>query len=131
MDSAGLTEWIGLLRCCTAFEAYCQVYTADLKPDRIAEFLLFNSEFPHSVRFAVDAIERSLEALHRDAAARRASRVARLAGRLRAELSFTPLDEVIGNLPAFLRSIERQCMQIHEAVYQTYIMYPIETALGA
>src|SRR5262245_21737927 len=27
-------EWIGLLRSCTAFWAYCKVYTADVRPDR-------------------------------------------------------------------------------------------------
>src|SRR5262249_25488883 len=32
-------EWVGLLRSCTAFEAYCKVYTANLRPDRVAEFL--------------------------------------------------------------------------------------------
>ena len=35
-------EWIGLLQSCTAFEAYCKAYTADLRPDRIAEFLVLN-----------------------------------------------------------------------------------------
>ena len=39
-------ELVGLLRCCTAFEAYCQVYTADLSPDRMLEFLLLNRDFP-------------------------------------------------------------------------------------
>ena len=29
-------EWIGLLRCCTAFEAYCNVYTADLTQRRFS-----------------------------------------------------------------------------------------------
>ncbi len=37
-------EWIGLLRCCTSFEAYCTVYTAELAPERILEFLLLNRE---------------------------------------------------------------------------------------
>ena len=41
---------------CTAFEAYCKVYTADLNPDRIIEFLLLNPEFPHSVRYSVDGL---------------------------------------------------------------------------
>ena len=41
-------EWMGLLRSATAFEAYCKVYTADLTPDRILEFLLLDEEFPHS-----------------------------------------------------------------------------------
>ena len=31
-------EMVGLLKSCTAFEAYCKVYTADLSPERIAEF---------------------------------------------------------------------------------------------
>src|ERR1700685_3546991 len=60
-------EWIGLLRSCTAFEAYCKAYTADLRPERVAEFLLLNNEFPHSVRFAADHLQRSLEAINQDA----------------------------------------------------------------
>ena len=39
-------DWVGLLSSCSAFEAYCKVYTADLKPERVAEFLLLNPEFP-------------------------------------------------------------------------------------
>src|SRR6202167_5649566 len=51
-------EWIGLLRSCTAFEAYCKAYTADLKPDRIAEFLVLHPSFPHSIRFSAGALEK-------------------------------------------------------------------------
>ena len=39
-------EWIALLKSCTAFEAYCKVYTADLRPDRVAEFLILNPGIP-------------------------------------------------------------------------------------
>ena len=39
-------DWVGLLKACTAFEAYCKVYTADLRPERIAEFLLLNADWP-------------------------------------------------------------------------------------
>ncbi|HTB20069.1 MAG TPA: alpha-E domain-containing protein, partial [Bryobacteraceae bacterium] len=58
LDSGEHMEWIGLLRSCTAFEAYCKVYTADLRPERVAEFLLLNNECPHSVRFAADHLQR-------------------------------------------------------------------------
>ena len=50
---------------CTAFEAYCKVYTADLTPDRILEFLLLDPEFPHSVRFCDRRAARALEAIQR------------------------------------------------------------------
>lgn len=129
-DAAEHLEWIGLLRCCAAFEAYCRVYTADLTPDRIAEFLLLNAEFPHAVRFAVDAIQTSLNALPEATASRKGSRVARLAGRLRASLSFTPIDEIMsGGIQAYLEGIQRQCGQIHASAYQSYIDYPIDTAV--
>jgi uncharacterized alpha-E superfamily protein len=128
MDSTTHLEWIGLLRSCTAFESYCKVYTADLKPERIAEFLLLNAEFPHSVRFAVDQMQQSLEAIHETTSSKKAERVAKLAGRLRAELSFTPLEEIMSNPHEFLDTIGRQCAQIHSAIYQIYIRYDVAQA---
>ncbi len=103
MDSGEHMEWIGLLRSCTAFEAYCKVYTADLRPDRVAEFLLLNSEFPHSVRFAADQMQSSLEAINQAAASKRSPRVAKIAGRLSAGLMFTPLEEVVDEPGRILR----------------------------
>ena len=58
-------ELVGLLRCCTSFEAYCQVYTADLSPDRILEFLLFNREFPHAICYCVEGARQAIEAIQR------------------------------------------------------------------
>jgi uncharacterized alpha-E superfamily protein len=102
-----------------------------LKPDRVAEFLLLNFEFPHSIRFAVDQIQQSLEAIHESTGSKRSGRVAKLAGRLKAELSFTPLDEIMMSLHEFFDAIRKQCAQIHGAVQQVYITYPIEAALEA
>ena len=56
-------ELVGLLRCCTAFEAYCQVYTADLSPGRMLEFLVLNRDFPHAIRYCVDTIRTAIEAI--------------------------------------------------------------------
>ena len=56
-------EWVGLLRSCSALEAYCRCYTADLRPERIAEFLLLNPEFPRSVRFAAARVESAIRAI--------------------------------------------------------------------
>ena len=125
-------EWVGLLKSCTAFEAYCQVYTADLRPDRIAEFLLLNAEFPRSVRFSVDMMQAALQAIGRATGARKAGRVERLAGRLRAALDYGQVDEIMaGDVHHYLEDVQRQCAQIHAAIYQAYIAYPIETALAS
>jgi len=131
MDSVVHMEWIGLLRSCTAFEAYCKVYTADLRPERVAEFLLLNAEFPHSVRFAADSVQRSLDAINEVASSKRSARVAKMAGRFRAGLIFTPLEEIVTGLAEFFADIQKQCARIHSAIYEVYIAYPIEAAIEA
>src|SRR5579875_2946035 len=73
-------EWMGLLRSATAFEAYCKVYTADLTPDRILEFLLLDAEFPHSLRFSIDTLQHALEAIQAESGKSRAEPLSRLAG---------------------------------------------------
>jgi uncharacterized alpha-E superfamily protein len=125
-------EWIGLLKSCTAFEAYCKAYTADLQPVRIAEFLLLHAQFPHSIRFSADALEKALKEIGSEVSERRSSRVERIAGKMRATLGFGQIDEILaGGLNAYLDTVRRQCAQVHGALYQTYVTYPIEAALGA
>ena len=125
--------WVGLLRSCTAFEAYCKAYTADLQPMRIAEFLVLHPRFPHSIRFSADALEAALKEIGAEVSERRSSRVERIAGRMRATLGFGQVDEIMsgGGLNPYLDAVRRQCAQVHSALYQTYITYPIEAALGA
>jgi uncharacterized alpha-E superfamily protein len=124
-------EWVALLQSCTALEAYCRYYTADVRPERVTEFLLLNPEFPRSVRFAAVRLEDALRTLA-GYSSREAGRAERLAGRLRASLEYAQVDEVLNEGPqAYLTGIRRQCTQIHAALYQSYVSYPIESALPA
>jgi len=126
------TEWVGLLRSCAALEAYCRCYTADLRPERIAEFLLLNSEFPRSVRFAAARVESALRTIGALTARGAGGRAERMAGRLHASLDYGQVDEILSEDPhVYLETIGRHCSQIHAAVYQSYVMYPIESALPA
>jgi uncharacterized alpha-E superfamily protein len=124
-------EWIGLLKSCAAFEGYCKVYTADIRSERVAEFLLLNDVFPHSVRFCVERIQSAVQALPKGSR-QATARLVRITGRLRAALNFSDIDEVISaGLHPYLESVQRQCHQIHAAIREAYIDYPIESAIGA
>jgi uncharacterized alpha-E superfamily protein len=124
-------EWMGLLRSATAFEAYCKVYTADITPDRILEFLLLDEEFPHSVRFSIDALKCAFESIHGDGNESRTEPLRRLVGRLQASLSYSSVDEILnGDVVAYLRSIQFQCRSIHNMIYEIYIDYSIQAALA-
>jgi len=122
---------MGLLRSATAFEAYCKVYTADLTPDRILEFLLLDAEFPHSLRFAIDNLQHALEAIEGESGRSRAEPLRRLSGRLQAMLSYSSVDEILnGDVVAYLRGIQIECRAIHEAIYNLYIDYSVQAALA-
>lgn len=123
-------SWVGLLRSCAAFESFCKVYTANIQPDRIAEFLLLNAESPRSLRFAATMIQNALQAITKITTVRNAGRVERLAGRLRASLDYDQIDEIMGgSMHSYLENIQFQCRQINQALYQVYITYPIDVAL--
>lgn len=129
-DAAGYLEWIGLLKCATAFEAYCKVHTAAIDPLNIVEFLLLDDQFPHSVRFVVDTLQAALDAIGRLSPGRRVNRVQRIAGRLQAELSFTQIEEVMDRgIANTMQHIRESCYEIHNCVHEAFVSYPIETAL--
>jgi uncharacterized alpha-E superfamily protein len=124
-------EWMGLLRSATAFEAYCKVYTADLSPDWILEFLLLDEEFPHSLRFSIDSLQHALSAIQRESGKSRADQLRRLAGRLQGTLSYSNIEEILSqDIVAYLRNIQVQCREIHNTIYELYIDYSIQTALA-
>jgi uncharacterized alpha-E superfamily protein len=75
---------VALLRSCAALEGYCRQYTADVRPERVAEFLLLNAGCPRSVRFAAGRVE----ALARHSGRATGARAERLAGRLPASLDY-------------------------------------------
>jgi len=124
-------DWMGLLRSATGFEAYCKVYTADLTPEQILEFLLLDAEFPHALRFSIDSLQSALEAIQGESGKLRAEPLRRRAGRLQATLSYSSVDEILaGDVLAYLANIKTECRSIHETIYELYVDYSIQAALA-
>jgi uncharacterized alpha-E superfamily protein len=124
-------EGAGLLRCCSAFEAYCNAYTADFTPERITEFLLLNPDFPHSVRYSVDCVRSALMAIGAKSGLHVADDLMRVSGRLQALLSFADVDDVLSEgVGSYLSNILQLCRQVHERVFRLYIQYSTQTALA-
>jgi uncharacterized alpha-E superfamily protein len=121
-------DWVGLLSSCAAFEAYCKACTAELKPERIANFLLLKPEFPYSVRYSLDRMHEALTAISTLSFSRRTDQIERLIGRLRSMVAYVQVSDVIRNLHKYLSEIIEQCRDLHAAVHEVYIDYPIEVA---
>ncbi len=122
---------MSLLRMACALEPYLRVYTADINPRFILEFLLFDEDFPRSIRFATERIEESLAHLSRRLDGERADAL-RLAGRLNARLKYADVEEVeAAGAQTLLVAVADECAAIHEAMYDTFVAYPLELSLPA
>jgi len=128
-DHSALTS---LLRMGCALEPYLRVYTADMQPRFILEFLLLDEDFPRSVRFCTARIEEHLSSISRPVEATGLVGPDRLAGRLRARLQYADFDEVqAGGASAFLGAIRDECAEVHRAIFETFVAYPLEQRLPA
>lgn len=124
--------WVGLLRCCTGFEAYCRFYTADIKPAYVMEFLLLNTQFPHSISFSARMLQQELQTIAQSAGGgRQVGKLERLAGRLRASLDYGHIDEILLDMHSYLNNIQQQCGEIHNAIQQVYISYPVGSVINS
>jgi uncharacterized alpha-E superfamily protein len=122
---------VSVLRMGCALEPYLRVYTADVQPRHILEFMLLDDEFPRSLRHSVARIEENLKAASRYAELPGQS-PERLAGRLNARLEFADFNEILqSGASGFLATIVEECAHIHEGLYETFVAYPLERRLPA
>lgn len=128
--SGNYLEWVGLLRSCSCFEAYCREYTADLQARRIVEFLLFDEEMPRSVRFCIDNIQRDLNSISKVTGRKRNSSLSRAAGKLRAQMDYASVDDIMSeDLSQFLSDVRSCCGQIHVSLFATYVRYNVGSTM--
>jgi uncharacterized alpha-E superfamily protein len=122
---------VSLLRMACALEPYLRVYTADINARCILEFLMFDEDFPRSIRFSTHRIQENLTQLSggRDVGRHDPSRIA---GRLNARLTYADIDEVeSGGAGALLTAVTAECEAIHGAIRETFVAYPLEMRLPA
>jgi len=89
-------------------------------------------EFPYSVRYSLERMHQALASIGSLSLSRRTGKIERLIGRLRSAVAYVQIAEVIrGDLHKYLAEIIEQCRDLHAAVHEVYIEYPIEVAFEA
>jgi uncharacterized alpha-E superfamily protein len=119
---------MSVLRMACALEPYLRLYTAEIQPQRMLEFLLFDEDFPRSIRFSTTRIEEHLTSLARRDQGYEGAEPDRLAARLSARLKFADLDQSV-DAGALLGVVVSECSRIHHAIYETFVAYPLEERL--
>jgi uncharacterized alpha-E superfamily protein len=113
--------WTTTLRACGAYEVFLRTYRGLESERGAAEFLLLDRLFPRSVVFALNRAEQCLDNL--EASSQRAgfqNDAQRLLGRMRAELEYRSLTDLMNDLPPQMERLQRTCAQATEAVTRRY-----------
>lgn len=114
-------HWGGVLRSCRAYEAYQKLFAGRVEPERVIEFLLLHPTFPRSLRFCLEAAGQSLTAIIGPLPGRGQAKADRILGRLRSELRFAELEELLGgDLHGFLHNALERCGKVSRAVQEQY-----------
>src|SRR6266403_1536787 len=94
VQQADALEWAAVLRSCSAWDAYGQVYAAEVNPRHVVEFLLLSNDFPRSVRFCLAAFDAALRRISGVSDRRFNNDAEKLSGRLLAEIQFSAVDDI-------------------------------------
>ncbi|TSE31393.1 alpha-E domain-containing protein [Tepidimonas charontis] len=124
VDGSGETttdfyHWSSILRSVSAFEIYRKIYRSVITPERVAELLILRPDMPRSLAACMEEVVRNLEAVRNDHSAE----AQRHAGRLRAELRFARIDEILAHgLHAFLTQFLERVNALGTRISQTYLL---------
>jgi uncharacterized alpha-E superfamily protein len=92
-------HWSAILRSVSGFEVYRKVYRDVIKPERVAELLILRADMPRSLHGSLNEVLNNLLLVSSDPS----SETLRRAGKLRADLQFARIDEILATgLHAFL-----------------------------
>jgi uncharacterized alpha-E superfamily protein len=92
-------HWSAILRSVSGFEIYRKVYRDVIKPERVADLLILRADMPRSLHASLNEVVSNLAMVANDQSAE----TQRRAGKLRADLQYGNIDEILANgLHAFL-----------------------------
>lgn len=126
MDELG---WIALLKSASAYEMYRQSQNRTLKhritPEGIAAFLILDIQFPRSIRFCLGEAERSLRQITGTNQGYCVNSCERTLGRLRAELEFKTINDILlYGMHEFLDGLQKQMNIVDREIFSTFFSLP-------
>ena len=115
-----VVQWAALLKSCNALEMYRQCH-GRITPKQVVDFLIFDRVFPRSLLSCLLGAEDSLLAITGSREGTFSNPAEQAMGRLRSELSYSQIDEVIGGgLHEFVDRFQRKLNGVGDAIHLTF-----------
>ncbi|GAA4783927.1 alpha-E domain-containing protein [Microbacterium gilvum] len=117
LTEASGPSWTTILRSCGGYEPYLRTYRGMPSAVNAAEFLLLDRLFPRSVIASITTAEQCMSAIEPVAdRVGHSNAVLRAFGKLRNELEYTPIEEIIGDLHEHMENVQIVTREASEAI---------------
>ena len=112
-------HWSAVLRSVSAFEVYRKVYRNVIRPEKVAELMILRPDMPRSLLACINEVVVNLEAVAND----HSGNTLRRAGRLRADLQFGRIDEIVATgLHAYLTQFLDRVGDLGAGISRDFLM---------
>jgi uncharacterized alpha-E superfamily protein len=114
-------QWTAVLKSASAFEMYRKKHH-HISPKMVANFLIFDEEFPRSIRHCVTQAHASLIRISGSPTGAGANPAEKRLGRLRADLEYTDIDDVVAQgMHEYLDQFQSRLNQVDVAIGHTFL----------
>lgn len=124
-----IMQWQALLQSASAMEMYLKKMRR-IEPQRVAAFLILDREFPRAMQFCVSEADQCLRAITGSPPDSFANVAERRLGRLRADMAYMGIDEVLGRgMHEYLDHFQGLLNEVDDSIFDTFFaMRPMEAA---
>jgi uncharacterized alpha-E superfamily protein len=113
-------QWAAVLRSASAFEMYRKCH-GRIAPERVVEFLLFETEFPRAIQYCLGRARSSVHAISGTPAGMFRHPVERLFGELCSELAYARVETIIAaGLHEYLDRLQTRINEIGNEISDTF-----------
>ncbi len=130
--SVDLTQWMAVLKSCSALEAYLKINVGHVTAWEVAGFLILHPTFPRSIRFSIDSMDRAIHRISGSGIAGFHNEAERLSGLLRADVAYATIESVFEvGLHQYLDRTQFRLIEIADKLSKTYCEWLDETTAAA
>ena len=113
-------QWAAVLKSVSAFEMYRKRH-GRITPERVADFLILDREFPRATHYCVIKAEESLHAISGSPGGTFQNVAEQRLGRLRSELDYAQIEEIIAyGMHEFLDTFQEKLNDVGDAIFETF-----------
>jgi uncharacterized alpha-E superfamily protein len=122
--TAEVTYWKYLLQSISGYALYLKTYRSGFEARNVVELIVFNNNYPRSILYSVNMLERYFERLRDSSNSQDFDRIRFMIGRLRSKIQYSNMDIISQQgLHQFLGELNTELSAIGNALNEHYFAY--------